>query len=326
MEDIYTQIIADLKDADAKMVVNRRHGRADKVAVQGLLSKVYLTLASSKATGAPRYEWVSSASEMYTNAALWAGKVVNEQSEYGLHTGNLRDIFYPDLDDGPEHIFFEANDNSDPEGSAEMNDMFLAHNGYGDYYFLEQDGTMTYNITTGWEVYRTNPDFFATFDPADLRALELYTNSIYSEDTVSISNFTGWTICKKYVDNNIESENWGFNGTKLLLMRFSDIALVYAEAMGSKPEGYAQVNAIRNRSGLADLTPGLTDEEFREAVFMERSWELNFEGQRLFELRRTRKIVEKLGDVDYAYFYPLPQSEIDLNPNISEDTEKKSLR
>jgi hypothetical protein len=175
-------------------------------------------------------------------------------------------------------------------------------------------------------VYRTNPDYFATFDTADNRARELYTNSIYNGNGDKINNFQGWIICKKYVDPNPEAENWGKNGTKLLFMRYSDIAVVYAEAAGASSEAYAQVNAIRARSGLPNLTPGLSDEEFREAVFLERGWELNFEGHRLYELRRTRKVVEKLGDVDYAYFYPLPQSELDLNQNISEDVEKKSLR
>jgi hypothetical protein len=327
IEEVYNQIIADLIDAEAKMTINRRHGRADKVAAQGLLSKIYLTLASSKATGVPRYEWVPSADDMYAKAAEWAGKVVNDQSVYGLYTGNVRDIFYPGNDDtNPEHIFFEGNHHSDPESMADMNDMFLAYNSYASYYFLEQDGSLTQSVTTGWEVYRTNPDYFATFDPVDNRALELYTNSIYNANGDKINNFQGWIMCKKYVDPNPEAENWGKNGTKILFMRYSDIALVYAEAAGATPAAYAQVNAIRTRSGLPNLSPGLSNEAFREAVFQERGWELNFEGHRLFELRRTRKMVEKLGDVDYAYFYPLPQSELDLNPNISEDEEKKSLR
>jgi len=327
IEDIYAAIISDLELAEGKMTINRRHGRADKVAAQGLLSKVYLTLASSKATGVPRYEWVSSADDMYASAAEWAGKVINDQSEYGFDmSGNIRNIFNPNMDDGPEHIFFEANDVSDPVQNPDMNDLFLAYAYYNPYNFLETDGTMTHNVTTGWEIYRTNPDFFATFDPQDKRAIELYTDKIYDDDTVEIASFTNWIICKKYVDPSPDAENWGRNGSKILFMRYSDIALVYAEAMGSSPEGYTQVNAIRNRSGLPDLTPGLSDEVFREAVFDERAWELNFEGHRLFELRRTRKVVEKLGDVDYAYFYPLPQSEIDLNPNITGDEEKKGLR
>jgi len=322
IQDVYAQIIGDLEDAEEKMTVRRRFGRVDKVAAQGLMAKVYLTLASSKETGVPRYDWVSSAGDMYSKAAEWAGKVVNDQSEYGLDT-SITHIFDVNEADGPEHIFFLSNDRSRPTGNGAIENMFMVHNGYNPYYFKNPDGSLDLQYF-GWEVYRVNPDFFATFPAGDKRVSYMYTDKIYDETGAEVTRSSDWIICRKYCDP--EYVGYELNNSKPLFMRFSDIALIYAEAVGATSEGYKWVNAIRNRSGLADLTTGLSDADFREAVFLERGWELNFEGHRLYDLRRTRKVVDKVGNVDYAYFYPIPQEEIELNPNISADPEKKTLR
>jgi hypothetical protein len=84
------------------------------------------------------------------------------------------------------------------------------------------------------------------------------------------------------------------------------------------------VNQIRSRAGLDDLTPGLSDADFRDAVIEERSYELAFEGVRLFDLRRTKKIDEVLNGIynkginaANAYYFPIPQAERDNNPLIN---------
>ncbi len=62
-------------------------------------------------------------------------------------------------------------------------------------------------------------------------------------------------------------------------------------------------------------------ETFRTAVINERKLELAFEGNRLFDLRRTAKVnatvqeASRLSEEDAA-FYPIPQREVDLNPNV----------
>jgi hypothetical protein len=322
LEEIYTRLITDLEKADELMVVNRRHGRGDKIAAQSLLSKVYLTLASSKSSGSPKFEWVTDADAMYSKAALWAGKVVNDQSEYGLDL-SLNDIYNVDKWNGPEHIFFMSGDRTKTTGSAGMTDMFMPNNSYNAFYFKNEKNEL-YKSVWGWEVYRMNAGFYSTFEAGDKRATLLFTNKIYSANGTAIPR-APWIICTKYVDSS-PTATWSINSTRPLFLRFSDVALVYAEASGATTEGYLWVNKIRNRAGLADLTSGLSNEDFRKAVLLERAHELAFEGHRLFELRRSHKIVEVLGDKEYAYFYPLPQEEIDMNPNITEDPDKKTLR
>jgi len=50
------------------------------------------------------------------------------------------------------------------------------------------------------------------------------------------------------------------------------------------------------------------------------------EGHTFFDLRRIHRINEFVGrEVPYAYLYPLPQREVDLNNAIEADPEKETL-
>ncbi|MEM8896128.1 MAG: RagB/SusD family nutrient uptake outer membrane protein, partial [Bacteroidota bacterium] len=117
-----------------------------------------------------------------------------------------------------------------------------------------------------------------------------------------------------------------FTQSRPMILRFSDILLVYAEAQGPTAEGYAAVNRIRTRAGLPDLPSGLSISEFRTAVVQERAWELAFEGKRFYDLRRTNSIESAFANAGQSnllvvsenlYTYPIPDLEIILNPNIN---------
>ena len=56
IKELYDQIILDAEAAIERLEPNKVFGRVDKAAAQALLSKVYLTLASSKDYGAPGYK------------------------------------------------------------------------------------------------------------------------------------------------------------------------------------------------------------------------------------------------------------------------------
>src|SRR5690606_10230737 len=105
--------------------------------------------------------------------------------------------------------------------------------------------------------------------------------------------------------------NGNRTSANLYLIRFAEIALAYAEAAGPTTEGYYWINEVRNRAGLGELTPNLSPQEFREAVWDELTFELAFEGHGLFELRRTNRVMteitNKTVNQEYAYFYPIPQ-------------------
>lgn len=334
--DVYAFIIDELKQAIDLLPVNKVQGRADKVAAQALLARAYLYLASSKASGSPGYEWVTDADEMYAQAAKYASAVLNDQTTYRLDPdlGNVYDVDHQA--DGVEHIFITSmnREASGMEGTySQLPQMFAIQTGnivYISKSLMGGGDVMKFmNYESGFQVMRVDNDFRDTYDDGDLRK-QLMVTTIYNEDgsvlaTYDPSNLTSsdnvknkffYPFCRKYTDPNSNSNRTSAN---LYLIRFAEVALTYAEAVGPTEEGYKWVNEVRNRAGLGDLPAGLSLAEFREAVIQERIKELAFEGHGIYELRRLKRVDEqhitnKTFKSTYAYFYPVPQRELDLNP------------
>lgn len=89
-------------------------------------------------------------------------------------------------------------------------------------------------------------------------------------------------------------ETSGAAPTQWPYLRLAEIYLTYAEAAnevnnGPTSEAYRCVNLVRNRVGLGDLPTGLTKEEFREAVLLERVLEFGYEEVRWFDLIRWKR-------------------------------------
>lgn len=322
LDEVYDLILADCKQAIELLDINRATGRADKVAAQALAAKVYLHIASSKDHNVPQY--TSSRREvsaMYDSAAYFANQVITDQNIYGFDD-NLLDIYDVDQPTGPEHIFLMSMDRSGIiEGDySKISKLFIPYIAGSAIYLDNGDGTLT-ESHDGWSVFQTKESFYETFDEGDKRGNELLVSVVYDESGEEIASFPGavpYRFSRKYVDPHYIQDK---TSTKPYLIRFSDIALVYAEAAGPTAKGYEMINYIRNRAGLGDLIPGLSVEDFREAVWQERSWELMYEGNRMYDLRRfnrVNKLIEEAAGLtdEQVAFYPLPQIEIDLNQSL----------
>jgi len=79
-------------------------------------------------------------------------------------------------------------------------------------------------------------------------------------------------------------------------------------------------NQVRDRAGLAGYT-GLTKNDTREKIYLERRLELSFEGVRWFDLVRTGRAfstMQPYGMQEFMTVFPLPLSQIQLinNPSI----------
>lgn len=162
---------------------------------------------------------------------------------------------------------------------------------------------------------------------------------------------TGFNI-KKYVNKEDLSEpsNCGIN---LILMRYAEILLTYAEAKIELNQidasVYDAINQVRQRPdvNMPPIVMGKSQQEMRTIVRHERLVELAFEGLRFFDIRRW-KIGEKVmpgkvsgmtytdtnGDLQTVvvpgwvnqfkernYLWPIPQKEIELNPNLTQNPE-----
>ncbi len=346
---IYDSIIEDLTQAAALLPILRIGGRADRVAAQALLSKVYLTLASAGATGSPGYDFVvedGNVDRYYQLASQFSSEVVFNQSAYQFDE-DLLQIFNvatrADVE-GLEHIFYPSLDISGaqetrfPERLAAKTGVFFwprppafgfPANTFCNQNLFAPDGR---EITSGFGVYISEPSFLETFDPNDRRRTELIIdelvdangNTIWEpgEFVEPVQGFLEGDLpfSAKYLSDCVGSQ---FTNTRPLMLRFTDILLVYAEAQGPTSAGYEAINRVRNRAGLENLDPGLSVQDFRDAVVQERAWELAYEGQRFYDLRRTNSVEEaftelgqqaNLGNPSNFYFYPIPDIETILNP------------
>ncbi len=160
---------------------------------------------------------------------------------------------------------------------------------------------------------------------------------------------TGFSL-KKYVSAE-DYGSPGASGLNIILMRYAEVLLTYAEAKIELNQidqsVYDAINLVRTRSdvGLPPLNSGLSQSELREAVRKERNIELAFEGLRLFDIRRwkiaEKVMVSKVYGISYPtgstfttvelpiairafdaskhYLWPIPQKEKLLNPNLGQN-------
>ncbi len=323
LDEVYDLIIGDCMMAMELLDVQQATGRADKVAAQSLAAKAFLFIASAKEHSVPRYTNMSrDIDDMYDSAAFYAGEVLFNQSQYGFDD-DLLDIYDVDQADGPEHIFIMSMDRSGTiEGDySKISKLFIPYVAGGDIYLSNGDGNFTVSHD-GWSSFITNDAFFNAFETGDLRGDLLMVDQVFDSNGNEVASYPNngllYPFTRKYIDPDFIGDK---TSTKPFLIRYSDIALVYAEAVGPTTEGYNQVNAIRGRADLGDLTPGLSVADFREAVWTERRWELAFEGNRLYDLRRFKRVASvvpeasDLSDMETT-FYPLPQVEVNLNKGL----------
>lgn len=161
-----------------------------------------------------------------------------------------------------------------------------------------------------------------------------------------------WDIVK-YVEKSNMLINDDKSNVNWYVLRYSDVLLLYAEALnewkgGPTSDAYAAINKVRARGyagkGGYEIS-GLDQDGFREAVRQERAFELAFEGHRKLDLIRWGiyyETVQKTNDALNAWWesngtynyvvvkhtvkgkhelFPIPQRELDLctkfkqNPN-----------
>lgn len=128
------------------------------------------------------------------------------------------------------------------------------------------------------------------------------------------------------------------------LIRFADVLLMYAEAkneaVGATADVYAAVNRVRSRATMAALPAGLSKDDMRLNIRLERYRELMFEGHLYFDVRRWRtahttdplfglnhdvmdyrfqSVLFKKSFKEKDYLWPIPGLEMDINPKMTQN-------
>ena len=109
------------------------------------------------------------------------------------------------------------------------------------------------------------------------------------------------------------------------VIRLAEVLLIKAEAqarMSDLPGAVDTYNLLRVRAGLAPHTLGdevTTQEDVLAAIDLERQFELAFEGDRWPDLVRRGLAESVLGIPTFQTLYPIPQTERDVAPNITQN-------
>lgn len=180
--------------------------------------------------------------------------------------------------------------------------------------------------TTGYNSFRADVDFYALFEDNDARKLQFTydgVNDYFSKDGYAIFKFE-------------HRDSWNMDQ---VLMRASEMYLIEAEAeaeLNHEPEARTALNEIKNRAGITPASDLLTGQALKDTIQLERRKELFGEGFRLFDLtRRKQPLVRSstsqwvpldLPANDPHMVLPIPQEEIDANPNISEADQNEAYR
>ncbi|MFK7926190.1 MAG: RagB/SusD family nutrient uptake outer membrane protein [Bacteroidia bacterium] len=261
------------------------------------------------------------------------GEVFSEKNENNVEV--LFDVQYVEGTQG-EGNFVQVMTAPGPEGTP--------GNGWGSITPL--DGLAdAFEMTDGLPI-STSPlydvnDPYENRDPRMLETLFIpgkstWRGELYSE---TLSGFSPFFAIRKYVDPdaNIGEDGCSCNEHNLILMRYSDILLMFAEAEnelnGPSSDVYDAVNAVRTRAGMPEVAAGLDQEGMRQAIRQERHVEFAFEGLHYYDHIRwgtaagNVTVATLFGESrdDRAFttgkheLWPIPQKEIDLNPNLSQN-------
>lgn len=268
---VYTQIIADLQDAIAKLPSTNVNYRANLYSAKAILSRVYLNMQD------------------YADAAIQANDVIASGNYKLTATYNLA---------------FNNNNNSSE-----------------DIFAIQQTaqsnaGTSNQGISTFYAPYsgqpqgqlggrgdaQIDPGYYTYFEAADFRGTFITTGS-------SIAGIGG-----DYPNK------WAQFYKAIPVVRLAEMYLTRGEAnlaagtsLGANP--LDDINFVRERAGASDLTT-VSSGDFAN----ERFRELGFEGDRMWTLKRLKMDVDGLGYDDDMLIMPLPQTEIDVNKNLIQNT------
>ncbi|TNJ46005.1 RagB/SusD family nutrient uptake outer membrane protein [Tamlana fucoidanivorans] len=230
---------------------------------------------------------------------------------FGDSNTNRTDDYNPRLRDEP------SNRNTRPDGPGTPARWQLLQ---ADLQELDQDMS-----GYGWAIPLPELADQSNWDPDDLRY-----------DVTIVTEYLGYELSFPYF-----RKNWNLNNSSprenhsenYIVFRLADIYLMAAEAeneLNGPGNAYFYVNKVRERAFEPDKPwSGMSQTEFREALYDERKFELCTEGHRKMDLIRWGILLDVVTTVKHRpwnnpaanikphhVLLPIPQDEILLNPNL----------
>lgn len=314
-------------------------GRATKGAANALMAKAYMQQRNYQAALAP------------LQAVIQSGK-------YSL-VANYEDNFLNTTEYNSESVFefgnaLNPNDTHDDDTYQGAEDNLNYGSSLPPFFAPPQLG-FTDGEARRWPI----AEFEKEKTVGGQRDPRLATTFLFDSTDVRGPQFTqiyGQTFASRYGTSNVSTDNYVWfakflddnNGTtpapgnfevfhsanNYRFIRYADVLLMYAEclnATGATANAYQYVDMVRQRAGLATLTsvmPGMTQAQFLTQLKHERITELTGEGHRWNDLARWGDLSPSLASRDAGFknfvtgkneFFPIPQHDIDFNPNLKQN-------
>lgn len=306
-DSIYAQIISDLTDATQLPLTysGADIGRATSGAAHALLAKVYVT----------RRDWTDALTQINT---------VVSSGVYGLFP-NFKDVFQKPTKNGIEHIFsvqFETNLGA-VNSTQFLSESFTSFNPSVWPIDVPADSSVSHLFTAGDT--RKAVTFYTTQFNAATGQTVVYQNAY----TPYLNKFVDYSLSP--LSNQVKS------GVNYTVIRYAEVLLLEAEVLnelqGPTAVAYGAINQVRERAGIGDLTPGLTQDDFRDSLFLERRKEFIQEGQRWFDLVHqggtalydalnkiaAKQVANGGGTALKDTLFPIPLTEIQLNSLLTQN-------
>ncbi len=299
VDRIYDEvIIKDLLDAETKLAdkyTGADVGRPTKGAAKALLGKVYLT----------RKDFVKAEAKLQEVTTLG----------YAL-LPNYRDLFdYTKNEHHSEYVFDVEYEEGINEGSSFALTFFPFAKVIMDYY----------GFVSGTPLNSGSPTevLYKAFDPTDVRRAVtvnygITVNGVFipvpSQSIQASKSFTTKYIAPSALANDSRA-NWK-------VIRYADVLLMLAEALNENNKTAAALgylNQVRARAKVPAYA-GLSQNDTREKIYLERRFELTLEGHRWFDLVRTGRALTTLGSLGMKAnmtVFPLPLTQIQIINNSS---------
>jgi starch-binding outer membrane protein, SusD/RagB family len=185
-------------------------------------------------------------------------------------------------------------------------------------------GSNTYFASGNRNSYRPTATLLATYDPNnDIRYPSYFR-------TVGTTSNPTRIVLSKFIGRGTVLDNL----VNFKVFRVAEMYLIRAEARarsGNPLGGLADLNALR-AARIQNYVPAvLAGQPLLDAIALERQKELIGEGHRWFDLKRTTRTITRqdcaagrrceLQPTAREWVWPIPQNEIDNNPNINQENQ-----
>ena len=276
------------------------YGRATSGAALGFLTKFYLN------------------NKNWPDAAATAEEIITS-GVYDLYDGESRADLFALVNEGDNEFIFVA---PFPENtSSGLGNTYLSHAAPPGYQFLYPPKV---NFAAQFKI---RSEFLEIFTAADER-LDAFVFEYQNQNGDIVSLGEDDVRSFKYPEDpnglgDISGNDWPY-------LRYADILLARAEALneleGPNTVSGDYINQIRTVSGLA--TVNVSDfsgtDDLRSFILEERGREFHTEGLRRQDLIRHGEYIKRaqergLPASDYQVLFPIPQAEIDKNPNLQQN-------